>query len=147
MNQNSDRIERMRRWLLWLLAFGLVGTGVELVLLEHYEEPTQLVPIGMIVLALFVMVWQGVAGGGASLTVLRWLMAAFVLAGAVGMVLHFRGAAEFQREIDPAMPQWQLIRKAMMAKAPPVLAAGTMMQLGLLGLIYACTNRKEGKES
>jgi hypothetical protein len=146
MDLNGDPIERVRRWLLWLLAFGLVGTETELVLLEHYEEPAQLAPVGLIALALLVIAWQGLRHDDASLRVLRWLMAAFVAAGAVGMALHFQGAAEFQLEIDPSMPRWELIRKAMTAQAPPVLAAGTMMQLGLLGLVYAYTNRSKGRE-
>src|SRR6266496_3605011 len=34
----------VRRWLLAALVLGLVGSGVELVLLEHYETAVQFVP-------------------------------------------------------------------------------------------------------
>ena len=64
-------------------------------------------------------------------------MVLFLFAGAAGMWFHFRGGAEFQLEIDPAQSRWNVFTKVMRAKAPPVLASGVMMQLGLLGLVYA----------
>ena len=54
----------------------------------------------------------------------------------VGVVLHFRGNMSFQLDMDPAMAGWDLFSKVMHAKAPPALAPGAMVQLGLLGLIY-----------
>jgi len=65
----------------------------------------------------------------------------FLVAGLAGVALHFDGAAEFQREIDPAIGAWDLVKKVMRAKAPPVLAPGVMLQLGLIGLIYTYPDR------
>jgi hypothetical protein len=42
---------------------------------------------------------------------------------------------EFQLEIDPSLPRWELFKKVMRAQAPPALAPGVMMQLGLVGLV------------
>ena len=64
-------------------------------------------------------------------------MSLFLLSSVLGLGLHFRGAAEFQLEIDPSMPRWEMFKKVMRAKAPPVLAPGVMLQLGLIGLVYA----------
>ena len=63
-------------------------------------------------------------------------MVLFVLAGFAGFVAHFHGSAEFQLDLDPRMTTWELLEKVMRAKAPPLLAPGMMMQLGLLGLAY-----------
>ena len=66
-----------------------------------------------------------------------WLfMALFVVSGFVGFVAHFSGSAEFQLELNPDMDTWTLLTKILHAKAPPLLAPGMMIQLGLLGLAY-----------
>jgi len=132
----SDRIELLRRWILGVLVLGLIGTITELVLLEHYEKPLQLVPVGLIAVSIVVLVWHAMKGDAASRRTLVVLMTLFVLAGFAGFVAHFVGSAEFQLELDPEMDKWELLEKVMRAKAPPLLAPGMMLQLGLLGLAY-----------
>jgi hypothetical protein len=51
-------------------------------------------------------------------------------------VAHFYGSAEYQLELNPEMSIWELMEKVLRAKAPPLLAPGMMLQLGLLGLAY-----------
>ena len=137
MEQNSDRAQRVRPWLLGILVLGLAGTEIELVLLKHYEEATQWAPIALIAVTGVVLAWDGWAGGAASLRVLKVLMWMFLAAGVIGVLLHFRGAMEFQLEINPDGPRWELIKKAVQAQAPPFLAPGVMLQLGLIGLAYS----------
>ena len=120
-----------------MLLFGLAGTIVELLLLEHYENAWQFVPLFLIVVALGVLIWHRARPTAANVRALQALMALFVMAGPIGVGLHFRGAAEFQLEIDRSQPGWDLFKKAMTAKAPPVLAPGIMMLLGLMGLVYS----------
>ena len=127
----------IRRCLLGVLALGLVGTGIELVLLEHYETAVQFVPLVSVALALAVLAWHKVKGDALSIRALQALMVLFVMAGIAGAGFHFRGAAEFQLEIDPSQSRWTIFKKVMRAKAPPVLAPGLMIQLGLVGLVYA----------
>ena len=128
---------KVRQWLAGILAFGLVGTEVELLLLEHFEDEWQFVPLVLIALALIVLVWHGLSGSHASVLALRMTMGLFVVAGPVGVALHYHGAEEFQLEIDATQHGWPLWLKALRAQAPPVLAPGLMMQFGLLGLAYA----------
>jgi hypothetical protein len=52
------------------------------------------------------------------------------------MYLHFEVNMEFQREMDPALAGMALFQKAILAKSPPALAPGAMIQLGLIGLAY-----------
>jgi hypothetical protein len=127
----------VRRWLLAALGLGLVGSGVELVLLEHYETAVQFVPLVSIALALAVLIWHRVKGDAVSIRALQATMVLFLLAGIAGTGFHLRGAAEFQVEIDPSQSRWEIFKKAMRSKAPPVLAPGLMVQLGLVGLAYA----------
>ena len=141
--RSGDGVGRLRRWLRWVLALGLAGTGTELVLLEHYEDRWQLVPLFLIALAMAVLVWHTKRQDATSLRALRIIMVLFLVAGLAGLGLHFRGAAEFQLEIDPAMGTWELVKRVMRAKAPPVLAPGMMLQLGLIGLAYALSNTRD----
>jgi hypothetical protein len=128
-------LARLRRWLLWLLMAGLVGTEIELLLINHYEDPWQLVPIGLIAIAGAAIVWHSIRGGAASVRTLQVVMLLMIVSGVVGLVLHYRGNLQFQLEIDPTQSGWTLFTKVMRAKAPPALAPGVMSQLGLLGLV------------
>ena len=123
--------------MLLLLGFGLVAQGVDLLLLKHYERPSQLIPLFLIAGAIVIVSWQAMAPSPASVKSLRVTMLCFLVAGAVGMVLHFRSNMAMQLDMDPGQSWWELFWKVMRAKAPPALAPGSMVQLGLLGLIYA----------
>ena len=127
----------LRRFLLAIVGLGLFGTGTELLLMGHYEDPWQLVPLVVIALSLAVLGWHTVSGGAASLRAHCLAMALLMISGALGIVLHYRGNMEFQLEIDASLRGLPLFLKVMNAKAPPALAPGNMALLGLLGLAYA----------
>jgi hypothetical protein len=126
----------LRRGLSAVIALGLCGTTVELVLLEHYEEGLQTFPIVLMLLALAVLVVDAFAPSATTVRSLRIVMLALVAAGVAGIVFHFRGNMEFQLEMDATQSGWSLVRKVLHAKTPPALAPGSMAQLGLLGLLY-----------
>jgi hypothetical protein len=137
---DSVVLERLRLWILGVLVLGLIGTVTELILLEHYEQPLQFVPLVLIGLGVVVLAWHAMRPGTASLRSLQIVMGLFVLAGFAGMAAHFNGSAEYQLELDPEMDKWELLEKILHAKAPPLLAPGMMLQMGLLGLAYAFTD-------
>jgi hypothetical protein len=139
---SADTVGMLRLWILGVLVLGLLGTVVELVLLSHYEQPVQLVPVVLLVLALIVLAWHVMGHSAASLRVLMGLMILFVLAGFAGFVAHFHGSAEFQLDLEPSLSTWELLEKVLHAKAPPLLAPGMMMQLGLLGLAYVFSDKR-----
>lgn len=132
-----ETLDTVRRVLLAILIIGLAGTATELLLLDHDEEAIQLVPLALIVIAFVAIVWHTLDRRSASLRLLQIVMVLFILAGGLGMVLHYRANVDFQREVDPSISGRALIVKAMKAKTPPALAPGTMAQLGLIGLAYA----------
>ena len=140
-------VERLRLWVLGVLVLGLAGTVTELILLEHYEQALQYVPLVLIALGVVVLVWNYAQADTASLRALQIVMGVFVLSGFVGMWAHFNGSMEYQLELNPDMSTWELWEKILHAKAPPLLAPGMMMQMGLLGLAYAFTDiRYRGRE-
>jgi hypothetical protein len=136
LNLPGDPSSAIRRFLLAIIVLGLVGTGTELVLLAHYEDSAQLVPLFFIGLTLVAIVGHVTIGGPGSVQLLRVMMGFLLAAGALGVVLHYRGSMEFQVEMDPTLSGWTLFTKVLQAKAPPTLAPGVMAQLGLLGLVY-----------
>ncbi|MEK6409725.1 MAG: hypothetical protein AABN34_22605 [Acidobacteriota bacterium] len=137
-NQTKQDVPRaLRRILLGIFLLGLLGTGTELVLLDHFEDRLQLIPLILLTLGLVVVTWQVIHQGRASLRTLQLLMILFVLGGLVGLVLHYRGSMEFQLEVNPDLSGLELFLKAIRAKAPPALGPGAMIHLGLLGLAYA----------
>jgi len=138
----ADRLELLRRWILVILVLGLLGTVTELVLLEHYEQPLQFVPLVLIVAAIGVLWWEFTRHDLASRRAMQIVMALFVLAGFVGFAAHFEGSAEYQLELNPDMSNWELLEKILRAKAPPLLAPGMMLQLGLLGLDYVFSDAR-----
>jgi hypothetical protein len=127
----------IRRWILAVLVLGLVSTGVDLFLIQHYASALQFVPLAAIGVALGILLWHAIRRDAMSIRALQAAMLLFLAAGVAGMGLHFQGGAEFQMEIDPAQTRWQIFTKVMRAQSPPVLASGMMVQLGFLGLLYA----------
>jgi hypothetical protein len=95
----ADTLRTVRRWILFVLVLGLTGSGVELLLIEHYEFATQLVPLVLVAASLGVIVWHVASESRASVRGLQLMMLLCLAGGAVGVALHFQGAAEFQLEM------------------------------------------------
>jgi hypothetical protein len=127
-------VRTIRMALLAVLVVGLVGVEAELFLLDHTEDPWQWTPIVLIGMALPVVGWHAIDQGPRSVRAVQLTMGLFLVAGLVGLVLHFRGNLEFERELVPDARGWALIWGALKG-ATPALAPGTMVQLGLIGLV------------
>jgi hypothetical protein len=126
----------LRRGLLALLALGCAGVLAELVLLEHYDEQVQWVPLVLLTLTLVTTVWHWVEGRTPSLRALQVLMMLLIVSGLVGLVLHLRENISVEEELNPGTggPDFWL---AVLRGDLPLLAPGTLIQFGLLGLLYA----------
>lgn len=116
-----------------IFLLGLLGSCVELLLLEHTEEPRQWIPLILMALSLLTLGWYGVTRGPLSLRAFQGMMLLFVISGCIGIFLHYQSNVEFELEMRPALTGVELFKKAIQG-AMPALAPGTMIQLGLLGL-------------
>ncbi len=141
-----DMLQRVRSWMLAILVVGLLGTVTELVLLKHYEQPLQFVPLVLIGAMFLVIGWRLLRPDAAGLTALAVVSGLFVLSGFLGMAAHFHGSAEFQRELNPSIGFADLMEKILHAQAPPLLAPGMMLQLGLIGLAYVYSDVRYRKD-
>ena len=134
MNPGSNKT--VRHLLHSALIAGLIGTGLELALLEHYEDIWQISPIVLLAVGLAGSIWHITAPSHISGRVLGIIMLAFIAAGLLGLGLHFKGNMEFELEMYPGLTGWSLIWKTLEG-AVPALAPGTMIFVGLVGLVAA----------
>ena len=126
----------LRRFIAAILFLGMAGALTELFLLGHTEDFDQWIPIGLLLVALVLLVWNTMRPTVASLRLWQAVMVLFFIAGLTGSWLHFGANLEFQLEMDPSLSGAALFWKAAQAKSPPALAPGVMVQMGLLGLAY-----------
>jgi hypothetical protein len=126
--------ELWRRLALYLLLFGTLGTGVELILLEHYEDPWQWAPLALLGAGFALGGLVAVRPTSGAVSGLRLVMGTYLLAAAVGLYLHVKSNVEFELEFRPTMAGTELIIETLRG-AIPALAPGAMAQLGLLGLL------------
>ena len=136
----GQTLTALRRLLLGLLVFGLVGTATDLLLISHDEDVWQMIPLAMIGLALAataLLAWTrpGVRRAMMVVRLFRAVMLLLILTGGLGAVLHYRANMEFKLEMDPSLSGFALFSSVVTAKAPPAMAPATLVLLGLLGLV------------
>ncbi|NRB53938.1 MAG: hypothetical protein HRU41_40185 [Saprospiraceae bacterium] len=125
----------MKKILFAAFLLSLLGTGAELLLLEHTQDAWQLIPVILIGLALVAFSWFAATGSKVSQQVLRGVMLFFIVSGILGFALHYKGNMEFEMEMYPSMKGTKLIWETLKG-ATPVLAPGSMAATGLLGWAY-----------
>ena len=132
----SERLGgRLRAFLLAIVALAALGLLTELLLLEHWTSNVQLVPLATLAA---VLAASGAVAARPRRRVLRTFRALMVWASVVGFVgigFHLRDNLAFEREVTPeaSVPHvtWHALRGA-----TPLLAPGSLVQLGLIGLVF-----------
>ena len=137
VNGKTATIAVVRGILLAIFVLGVLGTGAELLLIKHTEDLRQWVPLLLILSSFLVLGWHAVERRRLSMRFFQAIMIAFIAAGAAGSYFHYQGSVEFKLESNPSLKGWALFWEAMRSKAPPPLAPGLMIQLGLIGLVYS----------
>lgn len=126
----------LSRLLLATLVFGLVGVAAELLLIGHFEDMKQLIPLLLIAAALAIAAWYARSDGAAARRAFRVALALLAFSGLLGQYLHYRGNVEFELERDPALGGIALFWESMTG-ATPALAPGTMILLAIVGYAYS----------
>jgi uncharacterized membrane protein len=134
--QEPEVLSRVRRILLALVVLGILGLTVELLLLEHTESATQLIPLFVLAVGLGISAKLAIRTTRRSLRFFRLVMLSFIVAGLLGLYLHLEGNIGFERETDPSARGLGLFWRALRGGVP-LLAPAAMAQLGLLGLAFA----------
>lgn len=126
----------IRQILLVLIIVGAAGLGAELFLLDHTESVWQWIPL--------VALGTGFMSAGAvalrpshgTIRLFQTAMMMIIGVGLLGLYVHYQGNAEFELEMAPAVRGPELVWRSLRG-ATPALAPGALVQLGLLGLLYA----------
>ena len=136
-NKHSDFTigKIIRNLLLLIFVAGLLGVVVELFLLEHFEVYWQFVPLILMCGSLVVLGWFAFKRVSMVLRMFQIVMILFLISGCLGVILHYKVNVEFELEMYPSLSGLELFWKSIKG-AIPFLAPGTMIQLGLLGLVY-----------
>lgn len=134
----------LRRILLAILAFGIVGLVPELLLLEHVKSPTQLIPFALLVLMAVGVGLVYFRPNRTNLRLFQVLMILVALGSLMGVWEHLEGNLEYVRELSPTLSGLPLLWKAL-HKGAPVLAPGMMLQMALLGLAFTFRHPAWGK--
>lgn len=140
MQPADGTLRAIRRLLLAALIAGMAGTASELLLIGHFEDSWQLVPLVLLSAGTLVALAHAVTPHALTVRLLQLLMGLFLVSGGIGMVLHYRGNTEFELEMHPSLAGVELVKESM-AGAFPVLAPGTMVLLALVGLALTYRDR------
>lgn len=149
-SKRAGGVLSLRRGLLLIFVLGTVGLGAELLLLGHFEEWRQQVPLVLLVLGLLLLAARMLYRGAIVLRLFRLTMLTFVLGGLAGLWFHLSANMEFELEMYPTLSGLELLSKAL-GGAMPALAPGALVQLGLIGFLYThqhpALRREQTKEN
>lgn len=123
-----------QRALLVLVVIMTLGLIPELLLLEHFEEWQQLIPLVVLGVVLLGTVLFWFVPRPAVVKLFRLVMLLCLLSAALGLYFHYQANVEFVLERHPDYRGWQLFKEAMTG-AMPALAPATMAQLAVTGLL------------
>jgi hypothetical protein len=126
----------LRQMILGLVLLGITGLIAELLLQEHFESATQIIPLASLGAGLATTIVVARSSTHFTLRLFTFMMIVFVVAGALGLVLHFKGNMEWALERQPELSGMTLVWKSLTG-ATPALAPGALAQLGLLGLVWS----------
>lgn len=130
---DPGRLRGLPRMLLGIFTLGAAGTAAELLLIGHFEDRNQTIPLFLLGIALAAAAWLALRPGRLARRSFQGLMAAFLTSGLLGVGLHYQANQEFELEMYPDMAGVELLQETLTG-ALPVLAPGTMILLGLVGL-------------
>ena len=125
----------LRQGLLLIFVLGSVGLGAELLLLDHFEEWRQQVPLVLLALGIVLVAARARYRGVVVLRLFRLTMLAYVLGGIAGFWFHTGANMDFELEMYSRLSGWDLVSRTARG-ALPVLAPGALIQLGLIGYLY-----------
>lgn len=125
----------VRGALLALVVIGSAGLFIELLLIGHYDEYWQMVPLVLLGLGLLasLVAWAGPSNH--SIRFFQAVMLSFMIAGALGVWRHYAGNVEWELERRADLSGWKLAWESARG-ATPLLAPFALAQLGLMGLVY-----------
>lgn len=129
----ADTLARLRRFLLLLAAALFGGAVAELWLVNHTEDPVQLIPFFLCGAGALSALFALLRPGRAAVLALRVCMGLVVAGSLLGVYLHVEGNYGLQREINPGAAGTEALLGAL-GGANPLLAPGILAVAAVLAL-------------
>jgi hypothetical protein len=118
-------LSRLRQFLLAVVALLLLGTLAELWLINHVEDPVQLIPFALCGLGLVAVFVAMLRPRRAALLAVRACMGLMALGSLLGVYLHLESNLGFHSELHPNASTGDLLMGAL-GGANPLLAPGML---------------------
>ena len=126
---------RLKQVLVFALLFMIVGSLLELYLLDHYEDTWQLIPIlsvGTTLVTLLILFFKKTTK---VVNLFKAVLILTALSGVYGVFLHLQSNFEFEQDMKPTATNWELFSESL-SGALPTLAPMSMLILALIGYSY-----------
>ncbi len=144
-NKVTSRTYGVKRVILLALLFIMIGSLLELYLLDHYEDTLQFIPIffiGIGLINLFVLFFQK---SKLLKSLFKWILILISLSGFYGVFLHLQANYEFEQEMKPTANFGDLFLESL-SGALPTLAPLSMVVLALIGYSYLILTHKKNEK-
>ena len=139
---NSSKPVSPKRVILLALFIIMIGTALELYLLDHYEDVQQLIPMFCIGASILLVLILLVRRTNFMVRLFKLVLGITALSGVYGTFLHLKANYEFEQEMKPTAHGWNLFLESL-SGALPTLAPGSMIVLALLGYSYLILLKQE----
>lgn len=113
----------------------IVGLIIELILIDHYESNKQIIPLSVLSVSFIAFILHGTFKNKTTQNIFRILMILSIISGFLGIYFHFVGNMEFEMELHPGASTAEWMMESIKG-ATPLMAPGSIIGLGLFGLIY-----------
>ena len=126
---------RLKKVLVLALLFMMIGSLLELYLLDHYEDSWQLIPIlsvGTTLVTLLILFFKKTTK---VVNLFKAVLILTALSGVYGVYLHLQSNFQFEQDMKPTASFWQLITDSL-SGALPTLAPMSLVVLACIGYSY-----------
>lgn len=123
-----------------IFLLSIVGTIIELFLLDHIEDYWQLSPVILLLMGLIVFFFANQLNLISLWHLFKIIMILLIIDGIIGIWMHYQTNVEFEIEMYQGLKGFNLFKKAMKG-ATPFLAPGAMIMIGLIGWLHTLNNK------
>ena len=125
----------VKKMIVLALLFMMIGTLLELYLLDHYEDAFQLIPVLCIAFSLINLIILFFKRSKIMVKLFKLVLVLTSFSGIYGVFLHLQSNFEFEQDMKPTATNWELFSESL-SGALPTLAPMSMLVLAFIGYSY-----------
>ena len=125
----------VKKMIVLALLFMMIGTLLELYLLDHYEDTFQLIPVLCIAFSLINLIILFFKRSKIIIKLFKLVLVLTSFSGIYGVFLHLQSNFEFEQDMKPTATNWELFSESL-SGALPTLAPMSMLVLAFIGYSY-----------